>query len=101
MSDSEYFSDYSLSDDSEINNSTITLLNNHTDGKYSRKNYTLYYFQNGREFIENIKPWTFNNPLNTEHINKLYKQLKEEPILTGVFSVNGLIHYYKNLSKNL
>lgn len=55
--------------------------------KTATSNFTIYLFPNSRNFIEKILPWTYNNPLNTEHINSIKIQLKQNPILTGVFTI--------------
>jgi len=50
-------------------------------------NFTIYLFPDSRNFIEKIHPWTYNNPLHLEHINSIKMQLKQKPVLTGVFTI--------------
>ena len=71
----------------EIYDSTESMMDRSCQGKNKRTHYTSYYFPDAKEFIENIKPWTFNNPLNPDHIESMYKQFEKSPILTGVFTV--------------
>ena len=71
----------------DIYDSTESMMDRSCQGKNKRTHYTSYYFPDAKEFIENIKPWTFNNPLNPDHIESMYKQFEKSPILTGVFTV--------------
>tara|TARA_B100000963_G_C22518672_1_gene621955 strand:- start:122 stop:922 length:801 start_codon:yes stop_codon:yes gene_type:complete len=51
------------------------------------KFYNIYLFKQGRDFIDNIITWTYNNPLDINHVKSIKKQVMESPFLTGVFSV--------------
>ena len=91
MSEEEYYSgNEDVSDDYVFSN--IQLLHT-SDSKIKRKNYTTYYYKNGREFIHDIRPWTFNYPVNEEHIKSICEQVKRQPQLTGVFSIIQLNDY--------
>lgn len=69
-----------------FSDSNISLLLS-CDSKSKRKNYISYYFENGRNFIESIQPWTFNHPLKMDHVTKIKLQLLDDPTLTGVFTI--------------
>ena len=56
-----------------------------SQAKYKNHFYTSYFIQDGKEFILSVRPWTFNNPLNSEHIDKIYSQLKLDPYLSRRF----------------
>lgn len=50
-----------------------------------------------KKFIENVKEWTYNNPVNKEHVQSIQKSLMKRPHLTGVFSIvkldNGTYYF--------
>ena len=79
----------------DYRNSNISLLIN-CDSSLRTSNYTIYLFNDGRELIENIEPWTFNNPLDAKHVNTIKEQLINDPVLTGVFTAiklrNGKVY---------
>lgn len=74
-------------DEDEYIDSKLEKLDDIAEAKFKNITYTSYFIKNGRDFIKLIRPWTFNNPLNDEHIEKIFQQLKKEPFLTGVFTV--------------
>ena len=55
--------------------------------KIETENFTIYIFRNSLELIQNIIPWTYNNPLNIEHVKSIKTQLLKIPKLTGVFTI--------------
>ena len=79
----------------DYQNSNISLLIN-CDSSLRTTNYTIYLFNDGRELIENIEPWTFNNPLDEKHVKSIKEQLIEDPALMGVFTIiklsNGKVY---------
>lgn len=85
-SDEEFHSPDEMELETDFENSNIRLLVD-CDSKCKRKHFTNYYFSNGRNFIHNIQPWTYNNPLKLEHVQAIKDQLKISPYLTGVFSI--------------
>lgn len=86
MSDNEDIEFHSC-DEEEFSDSILQNLDLMSEVRFRLTNHTSYFIKNGKEFILSVKPWTFNNPLNGEHIRKIYEQLKEDSYLTGVFSV--------------
>ena len=50
-----------------------------------------------KKFINYIQEWTYNNPVNNEHVQNIKKALIKHPHLTGVFSIikldNGTHHF--------
>lgn len=86
MSDFEE-TDYHSCDEDDVNEFKKANLDLISEAKFKNNYYTSYFIQDGKEFILSVKPWTFNNPLNSEHIDKIHRQLKKNPFLTGVFSV--------------
>ena len=70
----------------DYQNSNISLLIN-CDSSLRTSNYTIYLCNDGKELIENIEPWTFNNPLDEKHVKSIKEQLIETPALMGVFTI--------------
>lgn len=81
------------SEDEDIIQSTLSILL-FAYMMLKTKFYNIYLFENGRDFIENISTWTYNNPLNIKHVQEIKKQLKANPFLTGVFSMVKLNNGY-------
>lgn len=89
MSDIESF--YSVSEEEEeedkgYQKSNLSLLHS-SFMMVNTKFYNIYLFKQGREFIEKIITWTYNNPLDPNHVLAIKNQILEIPYLTGVFSV--------------
>ena len=77
-----------VSDDEEEEHflSNTTLLHT-SDFKIPMEYFIIYIFRMSFVFINSIIPWTYNNPLNLEHVQAIKAALRLKPILTGVFTI--------------
>jgi hypothetical protein len=57
------------------------------DNKTETQKFTIYYFKKGKEFLQKIQPWTYNNPLDPDHIQSIKKEILTNQELTGIFTV--------------
>lgn len=74
-------------DDEEDHFLSNTTLLHTSDFKIPMEYFIIYIFRISFIFINSIIPWTYNNPLNLEHVQAIKAALRLKPILTGVFTI--------------
>ena len=82
MSDDEFYE----CEEEIINPSNISILGDKKNEKSGYDNYYIDNFKNTKNFISKIQEYDYNSPTNNEHIKSIERQLKKDPMLSGVFT---------------